>query len=552
MQFIKLSIMCSILLSAQIAAACGGFFCNNNQPITQAAERIFFALDEGRIHMHVRIQYDGPPDQFGWLLPVPADSTLEVKLSTEALFDSLDQFYAPQFRVQRTFDDNCPPPPVAESAFDGDSTQNEAGGGGVNVISREAVGPYDRVILQAQSVDELRAWLDDENFFIPEVIDAKLGPYVDRGQHFVAIKLLSSASTNDIAPLYLNFVGSKPSIPIVPTSVAANPDMGVLVHLLYDQRSVPLNYLHVQINEAGLDLSNGGQNYPDVVSQAMDEAGGKGFTTDFAGELDGRLEDSVAAFEESTISALATVEDIFQTNLAGDADFQRVANNVIAFPEGVNPSEFWQSPFSYQGVLTLELDTDALWAQLDMEVNPARTELQRLMSAHRYLTRLYSTLSPEEMTLDPEFTFNPDMTEDVANVRTIEVFISCSPEGESDESTATMVNSAGETVAADLSGATAIRRENGVTVQGMDVPASAIIEITGERGAPEIVGSMGMVDPSVVDGMNDDMPTPSPGGLAPNGDAGCNDGCSTGSSNGPLELAVLCLLLVGLQRRRNS
>ena len=74
--------------------ACGGF-CNNNQPITQAAERIFFGLDEGRIHMHVRIQYDGPPDQFGWLLPVPADPTLEVKLSTEALFDSLDQLYAP-------------------------------------------------------------------------------------------------------------------------------------------------------------------------------------------------------------------------------------------------------------------------------------------------------------------------------------------------------------------------------------------------------------------------------------------------------------------------
>jgi hypothetical protein len=500
--------------------------------------------------MHVRIQYDGPPDQFGWLLPVPADPTLEVKLSTEALFDSLDRFYAPQFIVQRTFDVNCPPPPFAESSSDG--ATNESEGGGVNVVSREAVGPYDRVTLEAQSVAELREWLDAENFYIPETIDSKLGPYVERGQHFVAIKLLSSASTSDIAPLYLNFVGSKPSIPIVPTSVAASPDMGVLVHLLYDQRSVPLNYLHVQINEAALDLSNGGQNYPDVVSQAMDEAGGKGFTTDFAGELDGRLEDSIAPISRDLIASLEIVEDIFQTALPGDADFQRIANGVIAFPDTVNPAEFWQSPFAYEGVLGLELDTDALWAQIEVEVNPARVELQRLMGEHRYLTRLYSTLSAEEMTLDPEFTFNPDMTEDVANVRNIEVFISCSPEGESDNSTATLVNSAGETVAADLTGTTSVRRENGITIQGQDIPASALIEITGERGAPELVGSMGMVDPSVIDGNGDDMPTPAPGGISPNGDAGCNDGCSTGTHQGPLSVAVLCLFIVGLQRTRRS
>ena len=160
----RIAIICAFMcMSAQAAIACGGFFCNNNQPITQAAERIFFALDNGRIHMHVRIQYDGPPDQFGWLLPVPADDTLEVKLSTEALFDGLDNLYAPRFNVQRVFDENCPPPPPSFDSSEEGATAN-AGGGGVNVISREAVGPYDRVILQAQSVDELRTWLDEQEF----------------------------------------------------------------------------------------------------------------------------------------------------------------------------------------------------------------------------------------------------------------------------------------------------------------------------------------------------------------------------------------------------
>ena len=43
------------------------------------------------------------------LLPVPADPTLEVKLS-RALFDSLDQLYAPRFIVQRNFEPGCAPP----------------------------------------------------------------------------------------------------------------------------------------------------------------------------------------------------------------------------------------------------------------------------------------------------------------------------------------------------------------------------------------------------------------------------------------------------------
>ena len=536
MQYLKLLIGASILLSAQIAAACGGFFCNNNQPITQAAERIFFGLDEGRIHMHVRIQYDGPPDQFGWLLPVPADPTLEVKLSTEALFDSLDQLYAPRFIVQRNFEPGCAPPPQAEFAEDG-AVANA--GGGVNVVSREAVGPYDRVILEAQSVEELRTWLNEEEFFIPPTIDSKLGPYVERGQHFVAIKLLSSASTDDIAPLYLNFVGSKPSIPIVPTSVAANPDMGVLVHLLYDKRSVPLNYLHVQINEAALDLSNGGQNYPDVVSQAMDEAGGKAFTTDFAGELDGQLEARIAPIEQSDIERFEQVEDLLNSALFSDADFQRVANNVIAFPEGISTSEFWQDPFSYGEVLQLSLDTDALWAQLEAEVNPARRELVRLMGAHRYLTRLYSTLSPEEMTLDPEFTFNPDMTEDVSNVRTIEVTIACDNTGAPDESAATLVNSAGETVTVDLSGANSIRRENGELIQGLETPASTIIEVTRERGAPTAI------DPP-------QNPT-DPDAEVPEGDgndAGFNWGCTTQSDFPSLPIILAMIALFGIRRSR--
>ena len=88
-----------------IAWACGGLFCNNAQPVNQAAERILFAVDGEQIHMHVRITYSGPPSDFGWLLPVPDD--VETDVSSEQLFTVLDQNFGPQFRLRREFDEGC-------------------------------------------------------------------------------------------------------------------------------------------------------------------------------------------------------------------------------------------------------------------------------------------------------------------------------------------------------------------------------------------------------------------------------------------------------------
>ncbi|MEZ4436479.1 MAG: DUF2330 domain-containing protein [bacterium] len=158
-----------------------------------------------------------------------------------------------------------------------------AGGGGVQVLSREAVGPFDIATLLPETVDDLRAWLDDNGYQIPPETDATLQPYVARGLAFVAVKLLPDRESGDISPLRLSFSAQRPAIPIVPTSVAANPDMGIIVHVLGEHRAIPVNYRHVVINETAIDWQSGGQNYPDVVSQAADEADGQAFATDYAG-----------------------------------------------------------------------------------------------------------------------------------------------------------------------------------------------------------------------------------------------------------------------------
>ena len=211
--------------------ACGGLFCNNAQPINQAAERILFALDGEQLHMHVRITYSGPPSEFGWLLPVPED--VETTVSSEELFAILDRNFAPQFNLRTEFGENCPQADFAARSAGGDVFATaESADDGVQVLSREQVGPYDRTILKSASIEELRTWLNDNEYQIPDAVDEKLQPYIDMESAFVAIKLVPGGMSSDIVPLKLSFRSNDPTIPIIPTSVAANPDMGILVHLL--------------------------------------------------------------------------------------------------------------------------------------------------------------------------------------------------------------------------------------------------------------------------------------------------------------------------------
>ena len=70
------------------AHACGGFFCDNSQPVNQAAERIIFSQSPtGEVTAVIQIQYQGPSERFAWLLPVTGSP--EIGVSSDAAFSRL-------------------------------------------------------------------------------------------------------------------------------------------------------------------------------------------------------------------------------------------------------------------------------------------------------------------------------------------------------------------------------------------------------------------------------------------------------------------------------
>ena len=77
-----LGALAAIAVSAAPARACGGFFCSQSQPVNQAAERIVFSQNgDGTVTAVIQILYEGPSENFSWLLPistVPADDDIAV------------------------------------------------------------------------------------------------------------------------------------------------------------------------------------------------------------------------------------------------------------------------------------------------------------------------------------------------------------------------------------------------------------------------------------------------------------------------------------------
>ena len=557
---IKIALMTAFIgalyLSPSKTWACGGFFCNANNPVNQSAERILFARDTeaGEIAMHIQIQYEGPPTEFGWILPTAPG--VETSISSEALFIALDRLYGPVFQLNMNYPDDC-------LFFDEAAEPNANGGsldrGGVQVISREAIGPYDRAILSAERVEDLRAWLDEQQFQIPDELDPKFQPYIDAGAVFVVIKLLPGNDSGDIVPLNLTFPGTRPTIPIIPTSVAATPDMGIIAHVLDSARAIPLNYQHVQINEAAIDWANRGSNYADVVAQAADEAGGRAFATDFAGSHEGQVTDVLTPYTDAQLEAVAETRTLYDlVDVIPDRtnpDFQRVAASFITIPEGVERSDYFRCVRCYDenGDGDSPVDGAAVAERLRQEINPAYESLADVFGRLPYLTRLYTTLSADEMEIDPIFSINPDM-DDVSNIHVAEAEVTCDDRGGITVEEITLAD--GRTY--DAADATPTQRQEGETVRGADLPAAAVIEQTFEAGQPEIVMSMpeDMMTPSMdgTAGEDEEMHNGEDNGseTSSGGDSddGKDEGCQQGR-NMPAPLLLLVLLGgVSVIRRR--
>jgi hypothetical protein len=422
-------------LAPRLADACGGFFCDGGpqiMPVDQTGETIVFWVDESgsepHTEAHIQIQYEGDAENFAWIIPVT--SVPEVMVGSQQLFDNMLQATVPTFTVNtQTFGDCSGPVGIGcakndrggepiDFADSGDPGDGDPGG--PDILDRGFAGAFEYVTLTGTDVQEIVDWLDMNGYAQDPDAPPILEEYLQDGFVFVAVKLQAGADVEEIHPLAIRYAGTEPCIPIRLTRIAAVDDMAIRALFLGEQRVAPMNWVHVAINHSRLDWVNGAAiSYPGLVGAAIDEAGGRGFVTEYAGTaaivstslLSNPLWNA-DAFE--TIEPIDVVDELASQELMvcedGTCSFlhaqvEPLLRNYLPAPDGVDEQAFWACLSCYVD----QIDPVAWSAQpgfaaeLAERITVPGQHAIDMLGDSTALTRLYTLLSPHEMTEDPTF-----------------------------------------------------------------------------------------------------------------------------------------------------
>ncbi|MFB6263638.1 MAG: DUF2330 domain-containing protein [Bradymonadaceae bacterium] len=452
--FVAAAVGLGVFAGPSRAEACGGFFCNRQQPVEQSAEQIVFADNgDGTVTAIVQIKYQGPSEKFAWLLPMPGKP--DVGVSSSTVFSRLDRATRPQYRARiEEIKGECRRRRRFASGAGGGGADAAAAGRdagtdrGVQVVDEGAVGPYQYTTISvADGADDPAKtalnWLKNHGYDLTDIGPGLIRQYLNQGLNLIAFKLKKHTPSGEIRPVKLTYSDSEPMIPIKLTAVAAKEDMGVLVWVLGEHRAVPKSYKQVELNPAAVDWFNPQSNYDEVVTAAADEAGSRAFVTEYADESS-EIEDSV--FNEGNARQWKEfVRDdwkgregrllISSLRQFGRWDgIQRVVRKEVPLPEGedgepVTASEFMQNPLRYYDGSENDIQGFEPQSYLDTlkknVVEPVRKG-EKLVQSRPYLTRLYTTLSPDEMTVDPRFDFNAQLG-DVGRRHVARLTLYCNP-----------------------------------------------------------------------------------------------------------------------------
>lgn len=532
------------------ASACGGFFCDNTQPVNQAAERIIFARNaDGTVTAVIQIQYTGPSERFAWMLPVAG--TPEIAVSSNSAFTALQNATNPRYQLTTTVEGTCRDDGL-RSSFD--NAGGAADGGvappgsdpSVTVVDSGSVGPYDYVVISVDPTAtdiaaEAVTWLRDEGYDVNDFGADRLTPYLEGGMNLLAFRLTKGNDAGAIRPVMLGFGAGLPSVPIRPTAVAANDDMGVMVWVLGEHRAIPANYASLELNEALIDWINPGRNYNDVVTRAANEAGGQGFVTEMAGEATPLSETIFSADQLARWELIRAMDwtdrhgELLGETLGMYGSFdgvREVLERTLPPPAGVTLDDLVRCPFCYldPSVTTIEgFDPVAFLDGLQTDTIDPMVRTAELFGRIPYVTRFYTTMSADEMTMDPIFDFNADLG-DYSNVHDADRIIECSPSISRFEAPWRVVLGDGTTV-----------RGQGNTwpfeVDAGDLPANRTVRRIGTEGTGDVIEDNSALIATAIRANNLGHPPATSGG-------GCSvsPGRSSAGLFGLLALAGLALL----------
>jgi hypothetical protein len=414
--------------------------------VDQAGEQIIFSLEDKRITAHIQISFTGMAKDFAWVVPVMTKPTLSV--GRAEIFTAVANGTRPTWQLDWDFGGQCGGNTRDFAGLAGGAPTASAPPGApeVNVLEMREVGPYESVVLESKNATALVEWLNKNGYVQPPSAVPLIKHYVDAGFLFLGLKLQQDAMVGEIQPIVLEMDNPEACVPLVLTRVAAVADMPIQVYGLGKARVFPKNWFHVEVNQKRIDWLNGGSNYRAVVTEAINDAAGRGFVTEYAGPTT-FLKSAVYQPSRWDLTRLAAITDpaqFVQTMLSmgfpRDASMQSMLRKHIPMPQSLRDRKITEQMFynnlaAYRADLNaagFRFDAAAFIADLNERVIEPLKKAQAMFDAQPYMTRLFATVSPDEMTRDPLFLMNAELPK-VSNIHRARASGECRTDG-------TMVN----------------------------------------------------------------------------------------------------------------
>jgi hypothetical protein len=258
-------------------AFCGFYVSGAETKLTNNATQVVLMRDGTRTVLSMQNNYQGPPQDFAMVIPVPVVLQKEnVKTLARGVFDHIDQLTAPRL-VEYWEQNPCPVPsfngPGGLGGIGFGSGAGAAMGGAsraappaVRVEAQFSVGEYDIVVLSATDATALDAWLHQNGYKIPAGAEPYLRPYVQMGMKFFVAKVDVSKVTFErvgsgpeqaiLSPLRFHYDSDAFNLPIRLGLINSGGTQDLVVTILArGQRYEVANYDNVAI-PTNIDVSN--------------------------------------------------------------------------------------------------------------------------------------------------------------------------------------------------------------------------------------------------------------------------------------------------------
>jgi hypothetical protein len=273
-------------LGAPAASAfCGFYVSGADTKLYNHATQVVLLRDGVRTVLSMANNYQGPPEGFAMVVPVPVVLQKEnVKTLPSAVFDRVDRLTAPRL-VEYWEEDPCDHGRehgwrfAQRAAARASAPAFATGAPAVRVEAEFTVSEYEIVILSADDSTALDAWLRQSGYRIPPGAEPVLRPYVARGSKFFvakvdARKVRFEGGMATLSPLRFHYDDDRFDLPVRLGLLNSSGVQDLIVQILsraqrfevanYPNVTVPTN---IELNEAA--LSSFGSFYVDLFDRTV-------------------------------------------------------------------------------------------------------------------------------------------------------------------------------------------------------------------------------------------------------------------------------------------